>query len=151
MEVTSELWAPAETNVSKKQRAPHLLGASVVNCMCTLRGLRLARNCSVFYLVDDKGAIHIPKPDPGRTWGSADCSGFIVLHEQVSYQWAHRGPHSSTMYLFIILLRQNSMRMTILWTDREVLLLWCGSCCSLPQMKLTAGSTGTAVKKPFTS
>ena len=39
----------------------------------------------VFYLVDDKGVIHVPKPDPGDIGGSADGSGFEVLHKQVTY------------------------------------------------------------------
>ena len=113
----------------------------------------------VFLLVDDKGVIHIPEWDPGRVGGSADGSGFKVLHEQVIYQWAYGGPSSSTMYLFIILtlecekgiLRQNSSRITILQINKEVLLVICGSCCSLPQMMSRTGSTGTDVKRAFTS
>ena len=35
---------------------------------------------------------------------------------------------------------QNSRRVTILYMDRDVLLLSYGSCCSLPWMMLRAGS-----------
>ena len=49
----------------------------------------------VFYLVDDKGVIHIPNLDPGGIAGGVD--------KQASYQRANGRCHRSTVYLFIIL------------------------------------------------
>ena len=52
----------------------------------------------MFHLVDDKDVINVPKPDAGGIGGGAHGSGFEFLHEQVAYG----RPHSSPMYLFII-------------------------------------------------
>ena len=35
----------------------------------------------MFCLVDDKGIIHVSKPDPGWVGGSANVSSFKVLHK----------------------------------------------------------------------
>ena len=52
--------------------------------------------------MDDKGVIHIPEPDSGRAGGSAECSGFDILHKQVGFQWSNGETHDHTMYLFKI-------------------------------------------------
>ena len=37
----------------------------------------------MFCIMDAEGVIHIPKTDSRRVGGSAECSGFKVLHKQV--------------------------------------------------------------------
>ena len=111
-----------------------------------------------FCLLDDEGVIHRPKPHPGWVVGRADGSGFKVLHKQVDNQRADGGAHGHTMYLFIILtLEDEKGTFSIKLKDGndvvngQVLLLSCGSCCSLPQMMSRAGSTRTNVNRVFMS
>ena len=40
---------------------------------------------AMFYLLDDKGVIHIPEPKLGWIRSSADSLGFKLFHEQVGY------------------------------------------------------------------
>ena len=105
--------------------------------------------------MDNKGVINVPKQILGGAYGS----GFKVSHEEVGNQWAYGRTNSSTMYLFIILtlecekgnFKADLRRMIMLLIEREVLLWSSGSCCSLPQVMLRAGSTRTDVKRAFTT
>ena len=51
-----------------------------------VKGIKVGEELlGVLCLVDDKGVIHIPKPDSGETGCGPDASGFEVLHKQVTY------------------------------------------------------------------
>ena len=95
----------------------------------------------IFCLVDNKGAIHMPKLGPVG-WGGAYDPGFKVFNEEVGYQRVYGSAHMSTMYLLIIFIlecekvhfRQNSRRVIMLWMEREILMWSSGSCQSLLQI-----------------
>ena len=46
---------------------------------------------AVFWLLDDKGVINIPKPKHLWIGGSTDVLGFKLFHEQVSYNETNVG------------------------------------------------------------
>ena len=56
----------------------------------------------MFCLLDDKGAIHIPKPYLGEGGGTDDLD-FKLFYEQVGNEEASGGTHGCTMDLFKIL------------------------------------------------
>ena len=97
-EVVRLLLGPWETRVSNKQMEPLSLGVSVVNWMCWLIAV-LEELMAMFYMLDDRSIIHIPKPKLGWTGSSAHSLGFEPFHDQVSYMGAKRGTHGCTMNL----------------------------------------------------
>ena len=115
---------------------------------------------AVFYLLNDKGVIYIPKPKPGWIGSIADGLALKLLYEQVGYNGTDGRTHGCAMYLYIILtleeevgifFRKNSSNVVMCCMDVEVLLWSFGSCCSLCLMMEMAGSTGTDVKRVFIS
>ena len=126
--------------------------------------LRWVRNCWLSAaFMDDKGVIHIPRPDSWRVGAvllalasKSSINRFASKELMGSPQLPHVPVYNT--YLGILTLeceegtfRQNSRRVMILWMDREDLLLNIGSYCNLLWMMLRAGFTGTNVNKPFTS
>ena len=53
----------------------------------------------MYYLLGDKGVIHIPKQKPGWIGGSAESFGFKIIHEQVGNNGTNGGIYGCTMDL----------------------------------------------------
>ena len=106
-------------------------------------------------LLDDKGVIHILKPQPRWMGGWVDGHDFKLFHEKVGHSWADERSHGFPMYLFIILtleeekgvLRQNSNSAMMCCIDMDVLRCIWVSCSHLYVMMEIAVSAGTYVKR----
>ena len=88
------------------------------------------------FLVDDKGVIYKPAPEPGMRMGGRTKSFLLkVLHIEVSYYGAYWGTHGCTLNLFkevalegeIGVFRQNSNKRIMSSTPITVLSLRVGS------------------------
>ena len=114
---------------------------------------------AVFCLLDDKGVIHIPKPKSGWIGGSVHALDSNTSMNRLSTTGLMGEPMAArwTCLLYLpwkrkyVFFKQHSSNVLMCCMDIEVLLWCCQSCCSLCLMEEMAWSTGTDVKRAFTS
>ena len=93
-----------ETKVSKKGMECSCVRSLLCKLNVLVNGVDVIQALvAVFYLLDGKGVIHIPKPQPRWMGGWVDALDFKLFHEKFCHSRADRGFRGCPISLFIIL------------------------------------------------